>query len=411
MRSAATRGVCHRCARRSWLLAQLAAPLDRTARDPPRLWRALALRDEELIDALGGRGLEALREAWRRWSPGHSTESECRSPSGSTLCCRHHCAYPLRLAADPLAPHALLVDGDVRALCRLDDAPLVALVGVPGPSEYALASAGALARDLAIAGVAIACANDELGARASGAALAVGGRAILAGAGEPAESARGAIESGSCRVAELLTDDPPAWSQLAQQRILALLADLVIVVEAVISPADGRGEPACVELARRRGTRLAAVPDRIDSPRSEGVNTLILEGAPPVVNARRLLDTLYDVGKPRRPRHPVRRPPRRARTRGQAHAVQGGATARVRGDRASSCEQRSAAPACAATAVPVLEPRLVHVLARVKSGEDTLAKLCAGESACEAFAVALTELELLGALRRAPDGSYLAHLA
>jgi predicted Rossmann fold nucleotide-binding protein DprA/Smf involved in DNA uptake len=409
MRSDATRGVCRRCARRSWLLAQLATALDRTARDPARLWPALALGDEQLIDALGDHQRDALHDAWRRWSQDPSDGGACRSPFGSALC-RHHCAYPPRLAADPLAPHALLVDGDISALCRPDDAPLVALVGVPGPSEYALASAGALARDLALAGVAIACADDELGACTSGAALAVGGRAIVVGnddAGEPAERGRGAIERGACRVAELLPDDPrPAWSRLSHQRILALLADLVIVVETVLSPADGRREPACVELARRRGTRLAAVPDRIDSPRSEGVNTLMLEGAPPVVDAWRLLDMLYGVGKLRRPRRPSRRPLRRARRRGRVGAVQGRATARIRGDQASICEQQSPAPECA-TVAPALQPRLARVLARVRSGEDTLAKLCAGESACEAFAVALTELELLGALQRAPDGSYL----
>jgi DNA processing protein len=408
MRSDATRGVCRRCARRSWLLARLAAALDRTALDPARLWPALALGDEQLIDALGGHQRDALLDAWRRWSPGRGDGGERRSPSASALC-RHHCAYPPRLAADPLAPHALLVDGDVSALCRLDDAPLVALVGVPGPSEYALASTELVAHDLALAGVAIACADDELGACASGAALAVGGRAIVVGnddAGEPVERGRGAIKRGACRVAELLPDDPPpAWSRLSHQRTLTLLANLVIVVETVLSPAGGRREPACVELARRRGTRLAAVPDRIDSPRSEGVNTLILEGASPVVDARRLLDTLYGVGKPRRPRRSPH-PPRRARPRGRARAVQGRATARIRGNQASSCEQQSPAPECA-TVAPALEPRFARVLARVKSGEDTLAKLCAGENACEAFAVALTELELLGALRRAPDGSYL----
>jgi len=66
------------------------------------------------------------------------------------------------------------------------------------------------------------------------------------------------------------------------------------------------------------------------------------------------------------------------------------------------------APAVKPEPAPGLDPRLVAVLTRVRGGEDTLAKLCAGQPSCEQLALALTELELLGLLRHAGDGSYAA---
>jgi predicted Rossmann fold nucleotide-binding protein DprA/Smf involved in DNA uptake len=421
MRSAATRGVCHRCARRSWLLAQLAAALDRTARDPARLWPALTLGDEELIDALGGRRRDALRDAWRQWSPGLRNRGERRSPSRGAVC-RHHCAYPSRLAADPLAPHALVVTGEVERLCDAGRRAVVAFAGPATPSGYGVRSARALARDLAAGEVTVACVDDDLGAYASEAAIDAGGHAIVVGAGVASRtSARrdaGALApagKAECRVAELLLGDcSSSWPRLAGQRTLALLADLVVVVEAEESAASEAGrEPACIEIARRHGTRLAAVPGPIDSRLSQGANALIDEGALVARDAPRLLDALADVrvdadagGRRRERRKPGRR--RRARP-GRSRAIAGTSPQGPEPGQKPPPER-----AAATLGRPVLEPRLTRVLERVRGGEDTLAKLCAGETACEAFAVSLTELELLGALRRAPDGSYIAdpaHLA
>ena len=46
---------CPECLRRAWLLQMLSARLAYRARDPERLLLALALGDEDLIGALGGR--------------------------------------------------------------------------------------------------------------------------------------------------------------------------------------------------------------------------------------------------------------------------------------------------------------------------------------------------------------------
>jgi hypothetical protein len=76
-----------------------------------------------------------------------------------------------------------------------------------------------------------------------------------------------------------------------------------------------------------------------------------------------------------------------------------------------AAEQEPPAPAAKQATEPALEPRLEGVLERVRGGEDTLAKLCLGASDCDEPALALTELELTGLLRRTPDGRYLPSAA
>jgi DNA processing protein len=417
MSHATTTGVCRACARRAWLLGRLAAALERTTgADPARVWSALALGDEELIEALGGERREALRAEWRRWSA-QRVEGMGRRRAMASAVCRHHCAYPSRLAADPLAPTALRIEGDAQPLCGLQEGPVVALVGTSTPSEYGMRCARTLAGELACAEVTIVCAHGALGACARQAALARGGKAIVLrtdarehtrdGSGE---HRRAAPAPGECRVAELLAfDPPPGWRRLSDQRILALLADLIVVIEASDADAideDGeeRWELACVELARWRGTRLAAVPGCIDSPLSAGTNVLILERATPALSARQLLDELKGVGE-------LRRMPRRAgraRRAHRPHQANARAVTRAGGARPSARAGQRFAPSRPARPVPALDQRLSAVLARVGAGEDTLAALCAGEPACEEPALALTELELLGLLRRAPDGRYEA---
>jgi predicted Rossmann fold nucleotide-binding protein DprA/Smf involved in DNA uptake len=411
-------GVCHRCARRAWLLASLSPALDQTARDPDRLFAALELGDAELIAALGGEHRERLQAAWERFSPHSSMPGDTREPgrSASRCICRHHCAYPPRLAAQALAPDAIKIGGDLRTLYSLGEHPLVAIVGAPTPSDYGLRSTGMLARDLAVGGVTVACTEGELGAAARAAALQVGGRVISIGGGGGGgddddgdgnsgetldESASGADQAsrargggGECRIREpILGERRPAWSRLAGWRALVLLADLVILVESA-----GRGpETACVELAESQRAAVAVIPGPIDSPLSRASNAL-LHSAEVVCNANEALDLLSRVGGRRRPRRRSFRVRRRQRSTTRPHEP---ARAREPATPARSGE-REGVPRPSA-----VDPRLASVLGRVAHGEDTLAKLCAGERSCDEIALALTELELLGLLRRSEAGHYL----
>jgi predicted Rossmann fold nucleotide-binding protein DprA/Smf involved in DNA uptake len=293
-----------------------------------------------------------------------------KAPGGSAWqprrVCRHHCAYPQRLALDSLAPDVIEMHGGVESLRGLLGRDVVAFADVQGPSDYGLRCARSLSREIAAAGVTVATCEDELGAAARAGALHADGETIVVGS--------------------LRTREP-----LAAQSTLALLADLVIVVEADEEVAG----VSVADVAESRGVAIAAVPGPIDSPASCVSNRLIAEGALVLRSAENALDALAGVGV---------RWPRRARKR-RPSKPRGGATCNARVEAATLPEPHVPAPPHAAE--PELEPRLADVLERVLGGEDTLAKLCLGERDCDEPALALTELELIGLLQRAPDGRYL----
>jgi len=261
------------------------------------------------------------------------------------------------------------VHGDVECLRGLLGCDVVAFANVQAPSDYGLRCARSLSREIAAAGVTVASGEDELGAAARAGALHAGGETIVVGSlrrGEP----------------------------LAAQSTLALLADLVIVVEADEEVAG----VSVADVAESRGVAIAAVPGPIDSPVSCVSNRLIAEGALVLRSAENALDALAGVG--------VRRPSRARKRR----------SSRPRGAKSNSGAEATTIqaprlPAPPRGAEPALEPRLAGVLERVRGGEDTLAKLCLGERDCDESALALTELELVGLLQRAPDGRYLPSVA
>ncbi|HEX4629198.1 MAG TPA: hypothetical protein VH137_10450, partial [Gemmatimonadales bacterium] len=83
---------CRRCLRRSWLLAELSGPLDFLARDRARLHDVLALEDEELVAAVGGRRRDELGARLRR-----SDAEEPHLPSHVEAVCAHDATYPRQL--------------------------------------------------------------------------------------------------------------------------------------------------------------------------------------------------------------------------------------------------------------------------------------------------------------------------
>ena len=204
-------------------------------------------------------------------------------------------SYPSVLAADREAPAVLFARGHLDAL----DGRRVAVVG----TRNATAAGRSIARDLG-AGLA------EAGVRVvSGLARGIDGcahRGALSAAGAPPV---GVVACGLDvvypaehrrlweDVAEhglLLGEVPPgtrpdAFRFPLRNRVLAALAELVVVVE---SRATG-GSLVTVDAAERRGVPVMAVPGSPLSPAAEGTNRLLVDGAIPVID---ITDVLVALG-------------------------------------------------------------------------------------------------------------------
>jgi DNA processing protein len=340
----------------------LGARLDFRARDTSRFWDLLALADDELIDAIGGRRRPELRAAYRAFEPGASQAA----PSVESVC-RHQDRYPNALAISALAPHCLHVLGGAGRLKRAMNGAVVAIVGTRTATDYGMEIAHSLAHELLTAGVTVVAELAEgigggaLGANdGSGTGTAI---AVLAGGVERSSPAccaalhRRVTETG-CAISELPCGScPRRWSALARARTIAFAASLLVVVEAD----DGARELACAHLARALGKPVAALPGRVTSRASRGTSLLIREGATLVRDAQDALDLMYGAGTVPGPTRPAR-----------------------------------------------LAPRLQATLDAVGEGRDTLSKLSRAGTAEGSAAVALTELELLGLVVRGDGGRYVA---
>jgi DNA processing protein len=270
--------VCQACARRTWLLAKLGVRLEFEARDLSRFWSTLELGDRELIEAVGGRRRAELHAAYTAWEPGPA-EGDVRAlddPCAEGIC-RHHPSYPQGLREDPLAPHVLSVRGGMRRLTGMLDEGIVAIVGTRRASDYGMETARGLARGLAACGLTVASGLAEGIPVAVHAGALEAHRAtltVMAGGVERCSPVGCAalyhrmLESG-CSISESrCTERARNWWQPARARILALLAELVIVV----------------------------VPGRVSSSASRGTNALLMSGARLVRSPQDALDVLYGVG-------------------------------------------------------------------------------------------------------------------
>jgi DNA processing protein len=359
-------GACEGCLRRSGLLALLGAVLDYRSRDRDRLIDLLALEDEDLLQAVGGRRRQEFKARYAHLAAGRLP------PAGRfEALCRHDPRYP-RALTDDTAPRMLNVAGGVERLVELTAAPVVAIVGSRRASDYGIEMAKSLGRGLAASGVTVTSGvADGIAAAAQVGALEVGGRAVAVMAGGldavcPARrrSLLVCVKRRGCIVAELPGDCPPRrWGQVASERILAGLAGLTVVVEADESPAELAG----ARIARGLERAVAAVPGRVTSELSRGTHALLMDGASLVRGPEDALELLCQLGVPA--------PGVPAPTVG------------------SSCAN--------------LEPRLREMLERVGAGQDTPDRLTRrGQDAGEVL-LALSELELKGLLRRGDGGRYV----
>lgn len=189
--------------------------------------------------------------------------------------------YPAALADDPEPPVVLFHQGPLDAL----DGPRVAIVGTRACTPYGREVARDLGHDLAAAGVRVV----------SGLALGIDGAAHAGALRAGAAPVVGVVGSGHdvvyprhhrelwARVAAegLLLSEAPLgsvpeqWRFPSRNRVLAALADAVVVVE---SRRSG-GSLYTVDAALDREVPVLAVPGPVGSPASEGTNLLLGEGA------------------------------------------------------------------------------------------------------------------------------------
>ena len=398
---------CDACLRRTHLIALLAGFIEHE-RHRRQLPEVLALSDEELLPAVAGREVATVRRRIARFDAAAARRA-CEA-AGLVAICRHDPRYPARLLDAPDAPAVLHVAGGPEALAALaepmETAPAVAIVGARRATGYGVEVARALGRGVAAAGVTVVSGMAfGVDAAAQAGALEAGGPtiAVLAGGADapypaskrrlyerivgrrapsadrraapeeacsttaPAAASAGRTEVAGCAVSEMPPGFQPfRWSFPARNRIIAALGGLTVVVEA----AERSGSLITAELASGLGRAVAAVPGQVTAVQAAGTNALLADGAALVRDARDVLDLLLGPGA--------------------FEAVD------------------------AATAGAGLEPRLCAVLEAVAGGLDTPSRLAGGPpdgggsaEQVRRASLALTELELLGHLRRGPGGHYV----
>jgi DNA processing protein len=337
--------------------------LDRNCCNDGRLFELLALEDEQLIDALGGRRRAELRRGHAGFDVSTLTLAD-----GTAAICRHDRRYPAGLRGEG-APRMLYATGDLGRLHALTGAPVVAILACKRASDYGLELARALGRGLGASGLTIAVGDGGGIAHAAlaGALEADGATLLVAGdgLGVPAAACRRTVRVRHERRGSTLAELQHGvrgrrWAAAAGERILASLADVVVVVEAE----ENQRALAAARMALEQRTPLAAVPGRVTSPASSGSHVLLREGARLVRDAADVLDLLYgaDGGSARRPAPPP---------------------------------------------LPELAPRLRAVRDQVARGLDTPGELTASAEQPGAILAVLGELELLGVVRRGDGGRYV----
>ncbi|HEX2015367.1 MAG TPA: DNA-processing protein DprA [Solirubrobacteraceae bacterium] len=352
---------CEPCLRRTRLIASLAGHLERARHGSATLCELLALTDAELLAIPRPLRSEQLRSQIDSVSPAVARADIGRA--GLVGICRHDPRYPRQLRDRRDAPAILHAAGAPEVLPALLGAPAVSIVGARRASDYGLEVAESIGRGLAAAGVVVvsglAAGIDSAAHRG---ALAAGGLtvAVLAGGADVAYPARAAalyrrIRSAGAVVSEM----PPGfrafrWGFVARNRVIAALGQVTVVVEG----AQYSGSLVTAAIARERGATVAAVPGRVTSPLAHGPHELVRQGAVLVRDARDVLDLMAGV----RAAPPVPGPP--------------------------------------------VEPHLQALLDAVAAGRDTAAALASCGLDPGALMAGLSELELVGRLRRGAEGRY-----
>jgi DNA processing protein len=259
----------------------------------------LALPDIELVYAVAGSRAAEVQAQLEAFDPRAMREEVVRAHLAAT--CRHDAAYPERLLQLPDPPAALFMRGDPGLLTGVSEEPAVAIVGARRASTYALEVAQELGRGLAVSGVTVVSglALGVDGAAHRG-ALSGNGRALAvlgSGADVPYPRSHRELYARVARTGLILSELPPGagarrWAFPARNRIMAALAEMVVVVEA----REASGTLITAEFAAGLQCQVGAVPGRITSAGTAGSNRLLVDGAKPILGVGDVLDALYGVG-------------------------------------------------------------------------------------------------------------------
>jgi DNA processing protein len=275
----------------------------------PALDRGLRRRDRDAQATVRAAAVAAARSA----DPDRLLADHRRA--GRRVVVADRVGYPPRLARFPSPPPVVFLAGDERPLLG----PTVAIIGTRNATRAGREFAAVLGRDLTAAGVSVV----------SGLALGIDGAAhrgaldaLDADDADGPEATRaprsgpvGVIASGldiayprahqdlhgRVLARGLLVSETPLgvrplpWRFPARNRIIARLADAVVVVE---SRRTG-GSMTTVALAQAIGIDVLAVPGHPLAPASAGTNDLIFDGGAPVRDATDVLVAI-GVDPPRR---------------------------------------------------------------------------------------------------------------
>lgn len=253
-------------------------------------------RHPEVVRALRGvreGDLEAWAKAAREADAGGLWHRH--GAAGVEVCWRGGDDYPAPFLHDPEPPALLCLRGSLGAL----DRPRVAIVGTRRCTRYGREVAAEVGRDLASAGVAVvsglAAGIDAAAHR--GALAAPGGAPPVGVVGTgldvvyPASSAdlwRSVPERGLLLSEAPLGASGDRWRFPARNRLVAALADVLVVVES----RQRGGSLYTVDEALRRDRPVLAVPGSVRSPASAGTNALLVDGAAPCRGAVDVLEVL-----------------------------------------------------------------------------------------------------------------------
>jgi len=351
---------CDCCIARAWLLSRLGGHLERAR---TRIEETLALSDEDLIAAVGGRNQEQVRSELRGADP-ETARRRTRS-AGLELICRCDPRYPARLRDLASPPAVLHVAGGLERFLELIEKDPVAIVGARKGSSYGLEVARALGRDLGRAGLTV-LSGMALGidSAAHSGALAADAPtvSVLPGPSDrPYPSGRAPLHRRIIATGAAISELPPGasvwrWTFPARNRVIAGIAAMTVVVEA-----GGRsGALLTAAYAQAIGRPVGAVPGLVTSPHAAGSNRLLARGAKLVTGAQEVLDHLFGAGV-----------------------------------RKAVSEERSP-----------LEPDQQRLLAAIGDGHDTPAALARAGFPAEEGLARLATLELAGYVRRGPGGRF-----
>ena len=352
---------CDACLRRTWLVARLAGWIELARHEGKRLPEVLALSDDDLLAAVAPSEVARIARQLERLDA-EELRGAYEIAGLSAVCC-HEDGYPEALRDDRARPPIVSWTG------ALPTGPAIAVVGTRQASPDGLEVARSLGRGLAAGGVTVVS-GMALGvdSAAHEGALQAGGPtvAVLAGGADiPYPRSKRTLHGRIRSSGAVLSEAPPGfvprrWCFPARNRIIAGLASATIVVQAAIRS----GSLITAELAMDLGRDVGAVPGSPLDWRSAGANALLRDGATVVRDAVDALDLALGVG----------------------HGLGTEAEARTAG----------------------LDPALRTLLRKVGEGRTTIDALALTPAEADAALVGLTELELLGLVRRGPGGTYQA---